>query len=36
MNKIARRLEYLCGTTPDVSPYNTREENPRIIARKNN
>ena len=36
MDKIARRLEYLCGTTPDVSPYSTREENPIIIARKNN
>ena len=36
MNEIARRLDYLRGNTPDVSPYNTREENSRIIARKNN
>ena len=32
MNEIARRLDYLRGNTPDVSPYNTREEYSRIIA----
>ena len=36
MDEIARRLDYLRGNTPDVSPYNTRKENSRIIARKNN
>ena len=36
MDEIARRLDYLRGNTPDVSPYNTREQNSRIIARKNN
>ena len=36
MDEITRRLDYLCGYTPDVSPYNTREQNSRIIARKNN
>ena len=36
MDEIDRRLDYLCGNSPDVSPYNTREENSKIIARKNN
>ena len=36
MDEITRRLDYLRGYTPDVSPYNTREQNSRIIARKNN
>ena len=36
MDKITRRLDYLRGNTPDVSPYNTREQNSKIIARKNN
>ena len=36
MNEIARRLDYLRGNMPDVSPYSTREENSRIIARNNN
>ena len=36
MDKITRRLDYLRGNTPDVSPYNTREENSKILARKNN
>ena len=36
MEVIARRLDHLRGNTPDVSPYNTSEENSRIIARKNN
>ena len=36
MDEIDRRLDYLCGNSPDVFPYNTREENSRIIARKNN
>ena len=36
MEVIARRLDHLRGNTPDVSPYNTREENSRITARKNN
>ena len=33
---MTQRLDRLCGNTLDVSPYNTREENSRIIARKNN
>ena len=33
---IVRRLDYLRGNRPDVSPDNTREQNSRIIARKNN
>ena len=36
MEEITKRLDRLRGNTQDVSPYNTREENPRIIARKNN
>ena len=36
MDDIVRRLDYLRGNTPDVSPDNTREQNSRIIARKNN
>ena len=36
MDKITRRLDYLRGNTPDVSPYNTREQNSKIIVRKNN
>ena len=32
---IVRRLDVLRGNTPDVSPDNTREQNSRIIARKN-
>ena len=36
MEEIVRRLDHLRGNTPDVSPYNTREVNSRIIARKNN
>ena len=36
MDEIAQRLDYLCGNTLDVSPNNTREQNSRIIARKNN
>ena len=36
IDEIACRLDYLRGNTPDVSPYNTREENSRIIARKDN
>ena len=36
MDEMDRRLDYLCGNSPGVSPYNTREENSRIIARKNN
>ena len=36
MEEITRRLDHLRGNTPDVSPYNTREENSRITARKNN
>ena len=33
---VTRRLDYLRGNTSDVSPYNTRLQNSRIIARKNN
>ena len=36
MDDIVRRLDYLRGNTPDVPPYNTREQKSRIIARKNN
>ena len=36
MDDIVRRLDYLRGNTPDVSPDNTREQNSRIIVRKNN
>ena len=36
MDDIVRRLDYLRGNTPDVSPDNTREQNSRSIAQKNN
>ena len=36
IDEITQRLDRLRGNTLDVSPYNTREENSRIIARKNN
>ena len=36
IDEITQRLDCLRGNTVDVSPYNTREENSRIIARKNN
>ena len=32
MDEITCRLDYLRGNTPEVSPYNTRDENSRIIA----
>ena len=35
MEDFVRRLDFLQGNTPDVSPDNTREQNSRIIARKN-
>ena len=35
MDEITKRLNFLRGTVPDVSPDNTREQNSRIIARKN-
>ena len=35
MEDIVRRLDFLPGDIPDVSPDNTREQNSRIIARKN-
>ena len=35
MEDIVRRLDFLRGNTPDVSPDNTREQNSRIIARTN-
>ena len=35
MEDIVRRLYILQGNTPDVSPDNTREQNSRIIAWKN-
>ena len=35
MEDIVRRLDFLRGNTLDVSPDNTREQNSRIIARKN-
>ena len=35
MDDIVQRLDYLRGNTPDLSPDNTREQNSRIIARKN-
>ena len=34
MDDTVWRLGYLHGNTPDVSSYNTREQNSRIIARK--
>ena len=36
MDEITRRLDRFRGNTLDVSPYNTREENSRIIPGKNN
>ena len=36
IDKITERLDRLRGNTADVSHYNTREENSRIIARKSN
>ena len=36
MDDIVRRLDYLRGNTPDVSPYNAREQNSRIVAQNNN
>ena len=36
IDEITERLHRLLGNTVDVSPYNTREENSRIIAGKNN
>ena len=36
MDETARRLDYLRGNTLDVSLDNIREQNSRIIARKNN
>ena len=36
MDDIVRSLDYLRGNTPDVSPDNTREQNSRSIAQKNN
>ena len=35
MDEIAKRLNFIRGNTPDVSPDNTREQNSRIIAWKN-
>ena len=35
MDDIVRRLDFLQGNMPDVSPINTREQNSKIIARKN-
>ena len=35
MDEIVRRLNFLRGNTPDVSPDNTSEKNSRIIARQN-
>ena len=35
MEDIIRSLDFLRGNPPDVSPDNTREQNSRIIARKN-
>ena len=32
MDEIAKRLNFIRGNTPDVSPDNTREQNSRIIA----
>ena len=36
VDEITHRLDHLRGNTPDVSPYNTREQNSKILARKNN
>ena len=36
IDEITQRLDRLCSNTLDASPYNTREENYKIIARKNN
>ena len=35
MKDIVRRLDFIRGNTPRVSPDNTREQNSRIIAQKN-
>ena len=34
MDDIVRKLDYLRGDTPDVSPYNTREQDSRIFREK--
>ena len=36
MDDIVRRLDYLRGNTPDISPDNTPLQNSRVVARKNN
>ena len=36
MDDIVRRLDYLRGNTPDISPDNTSLQNSRVVARKNN
>ena len=36
MDDIVRRLDYLRGNTPGVSPDNTPLQNSRVVARKNN
>ena len=35
MEEIEHRINRLRGNTLEVSPYNTKEENSRIIAEKN-
>ena len=35
MDEITKRLNFLWGNIPDVSPDNTSEPNSRIIALKN-
>ena len=36
MDEITRRLDRLCSNTPlELLPFNTKEENSRIIAQKN-
>ena len=34
INDLTKRLDKLCGNTDDVSPYNTPEQNSRIIMKK--
>ena len=36
MDDIVRRLDYLRGNTPAVSPDNTPLQNSRVVAQKNN
>ena len=34
INDLTQRLDHLCGNTEEVLPYNTPQQNSRIIAQK--